>query len=790
MPSSPTAETVVPDHPAQLRQSALHRGLRVGYLSLVTLTLVFGAWMAWANWQRLSEHLQSTLRIETAFLADTATAFFQRYEAVMTALAGDLQPLPGGGLQPDVLQQMLHRYRTVLSPSQALAVHLTEPSGRVLASTLLPANAFSAAGVASAARESLQIGRAEFVPQLGRWAIPLRLTAPGGATGAPVSIVMLVDMNEFLARWQHSVVAARDLMPGMVIAVNDTQGYRLARWPEPPAERLAAFYQHAASAALAQALRAAPDALSGMVDGRSSEDGQVRVGAWVRLAPYPAAVSVSVPRALLWRDFWRSYWPIGVSLLAWLVLLTLAWRLLKRQFDNESAQLRERVDIMYRLANQDSLTGLFNRRGLGEILQRVHDRAIESGEGYALILFDLDHFKLINDGYGHAAGDVVLQQVAHLLQTQLRHGDETARWGGEEFLIVLPQTDLEGARLTAEKLRKAISHSRLKVSGNTLRLAASFGVCAFDPTHPVALAELLSQADAALYNAKEGGRNRVCVFREGDAQSYVQGYALKRAIEEGRIRPAYQPLVELGSGRVVGCEALARLIDEHGQVISASKFIEVADRLRLEHRIDEQVSRRVMARCSRRIREGKAPLKFMINTSADFLSRPESVAALLDAARKLCETCGTDVTAADKPLVIEITERQLIGDARKVRELVQPLIDFGFQIAVDDFGSGYSSYLYLLQLPVSYVKIEAELVRESAHDPRAAVMVQSIHQMARALGIVTIAEGIEDDATLQAMRRIGIDWGQGYLWGPPEIEVEPVAPAVPAGESPAAPPQP
>ncbi|VDY04145.1 MULTISPECIES: bifunctional diguanylate cyclase/phosphodiesterase [unclassified Thiomonas] len=394
----------------------------------------------------------------------------------------------------------------------------------------------------------------------------------------------------------------------------------------------------------------------------------------------------------------------------------------------------------------------------------------DHGIGYALVLFDLDHFKLINDGFGHAAGDAVLQQVAHLLQTRVRKEDQVARWGGEEFLVLLPDSSLETAHATAEKLRELISHTRMSVGGAELRLTASFGVSAWEHDSQLTVAELLGQCDSALYNAKAGGRNRVKQFEGKSAQDYLQGFTLKRAIEDDRIRVAYQPLVSLADGQIMGFEALARLVAENGDVIAAGQFIDVANRLRLEHRIDSRVSKQVMARCSQRMEQTGTPMKYMINCSADFLSRPEDVQQLLDRAQHFCSTCAVDMTGKAKPMVIEITERQLIGDAEAVRQLVQPLIDFGFQLAVDDFGSGYSSYLYVLKLPVSYLKIEAELVREAAHSARAQAMVRSINSMAHELGILTIAEGIEDEATAEVMRRIGVDWAQGYYWGRPEIE--------------------
>ena len=757
----------------------MRRRLRRGYWGLVALTLFFGAWLAWINWQRQGEMLRSTLRVETAFLADATSSYIERYESVMSALGNDLLIRPELLNAPDQLLPLLQRYRALLGADQALAINLSRPDGQMFATTVASDEKLPNfrtmpeiwRGIHHATQmKGLEVGKAVYGPMLHRWVIPLRLMVKDEA-GQPLFLIAVpVELNDFLDRWRRSVAAAQYTTPGMSMALMRADGYLLARWPTPKAPDLQRFYSTRRQGALAAATQASPHALSGLFNGRVDSDSIPRLGAWVRLPQYGVQVTMTVPRALLWRDFWRAYWPALTILALWLGLLTLTYRLVVRQTERESTQLRDRAEIMYRLANQDSLTGLLNRRGMGEHLQRAHDHAQQEGIGYALVLFDLDHFKLINDGFGHAAGDAVLQQVAHLLQTRVRKEDHVARWGGEEFLALLPDSTLETARAAAEKLRDIIAHTRMSVGGSELRLSASFGVSAWEPGARLTIAELLGQCDSALYNAKAGGRNRVKQFEGKSAQDYLRGFTLKRAIEDDRIRVAYQPLVSLADGQVVGYEALARLVSEDGEVVPAGQFIDVASRLRLEHRIDSRVSKQVMSRCSTRIEATGVPMKYMINCSADFLSRPEDVQQLLDRAQHYCESCAIDMTGRDKPMVIEITERQLIGDAEAVRRLVQPLIDFGFQLAVDDFGSGYSSYLYVLKLPVSYLKIEAELVCEAAHSPRAQAMVRSINSMAHELGILTIAEGIEDEATAEAMRRIGVDWGQGYYWGRPEVE--------------------
>lgn len=774
--TSPVFSPLLPA--ASDRPSAANRRMRGGYWALIGLTVLFGVWLLAINWQRQSELLRSTLRVENAFLADATSSYLGHYESLMSTLAIELGSL--NGVPPQQVEGLLRRYRALLSPDQALAVSVVLPDGRIFASTpaatsladLYRRGKVLAPSAAGAAEQRLQVGRAVDAPALRRWFIPLRVAGPADATGRPAFFVVVpVELNEFLGRWQRSVAAAQHAMPGTAIALMRADGYVLARWPQPDVRDLAAFYDTRRTGALAQSVLRHPQAASGEFDGGVEADRNVRLGSWVRLPAYGVVVNMAVPRALLLRDFWRVSWPVLVILGAWLALLSLTYGVLRRQFDRDRIQLRDRADIMYRLANQDSLTGLLNRRGLGEHLQRAHDLAQQEGTGFSLVLFDLDHFKLINDGFGHPAGDAVLQQVAHLLQTRMRKEDQVARWGGEEFLVLLPESDLETGRVTAEKLRTLIEHTRMSVGGTELRLTASFGVSAWEPQQQLTVAELLGQCDSALYNAKEGGRNRVCVFQGRTAQDYLQGFALKRAIEDDRIRVAYQALVEVATGEIVGYEALARLVTESGEIVPASQFIDVANRLRMEHRIDARVSRQVLSHCGRRAAEGGASVKYMVNCSADFLGRPDDVQLLLDRAQHYCDSCGNPSGACkDKPIVIEITERQLLGDAQAVQRLVQPLLDFGFQLAVDDFGSGYSSYLYVLKLPVSYLKIEAELVREAARSARAEIMVRNIHAMARELGIKTIAEGIEDERTLEAMRRIGIDWGQGYHWGRPAIE--------------------
>ncbi|MGC9162870.1 MAG: putative bifunctional diguanylate cyclase/phosphodiesterase [Thiomonas sp.] len=428
------------------------------------------------------------------------------------------------------------------------------------------------------------------------------------------------------------------------------------------------------------------------------------------------------------------------------------------------------LEQLERAVRHDALTGLLNRYGMREVLDDALARARELGEPFGLILLDLDRFKLLNDSYGHPAGDSALVHLARVLRDSLREVDRIGRWGGEEFLVLLPRVGLDGAIQTAERLRERIAARPLQLGQRQIALTASFGAIAWQTPHD-SVDRLLAQLDSLLYDAKRSGRNTV--RSPLDAQSGVLslGARLQDALSEGRLRVAYQPLIDLQHGAVIGYEALARLIAEDGKIEPAGRFIEAAHRLRLEHRIDSVVIEQALTHCAQVNADTAAcqSIRHLLNCSADFLSRKDCVDRLLGLAHAHCAACRHH-RPGELPVIIEITERQLLQDRKATLAQLQALLDVGFELAIDDFGSGYSSFLYLLDLPVRYLKIEMALVQRAQADPRALTMIRSIQSMAHDLGIRTIAEGIETEAQAAQMRDIGIDWGQGFLWGKPALE--------------------
>ncbi|MHB1952074.1 MAG: putative bifunctional diguanylate cyclase/phosphodiesterase, partial [Acidiferrobacteraceae bacterium] len=434
--------------------------------------------------------------------------------------------------------------------------------------------------------------------------------------------------------------------------------------------------------------------------------------------------------------------------------------------DQEERRQQAEARIAY-LARHDTLTGLYRRNALEEALAGELANAMRNRRTFSIGLIDLDHFKIINDSYGHQVGDQVLVGLSGVLTQMLRKTDWVGRWGGEEFLCILPDTDSEGAAELLDRVCSAISRTSFQADNRSLTLKASIGIATF-PADGESIADLLPRADAALYRAKREGGDRV-VRAEQAPSIFLVGGQIEEALKAGRIVPAYQPIVSLQTGAIVADEALARLRLENGEILDAGRFIEAAAHLHQIQRIDQVIIHKAMTRCERRIRDGHEPRIHFVNASAAFLSHPQMLANLLQPAGAGA-SAHSGALGGIRPIAIEITEREMLNDLPAVLRLLEPLLDFGLRIALDDFGSGYSSLLYLAEFPVSFIKIEQHLANRAPHDGRAGAIVKSIAALARELNLITIAEGIEDEATAATLRDLGIDWGQGYHFGRPEIE--------------------
>ncbi len=410
-------------------------------------------------------------------------------------------------------------------------------------------------------------------------------------------------------------------------------------------------------------------------------------------------------------------------------------------------------------ATRDPLTDLYNRRIFWELFEYEVSRAERRGYSFGLLVLDLDNFKLINDGHGHAVGDRYLQTFAQTVKQVLRPGDIFARYGGDEFVVLLPEVLPEMAATVAHRVLQAIDGMRVETAGGELSGSASIGMAVY-PLHADTAKDLFLFADTMMYKAKGAGKNQVGSPREEDVaagfrdmtETTLRGV---EAVNEGRIEPWFQPIMDLGSGRIIGYEALSRLIldDTH---LEAARFIEFAEKAGVIHRLDLLVLEKTFRALAARQYEGLV----FINLSP----RSIALANFLTELKRMVAECGIEA----ERVIFEITERDTLKNLSTLENLVAELKLAGFKLAIDDFGSGFSSFQYLRRLPLDFLKIEGDFVVNMLHNDKDRAFVHSIHQLALGLGIRVIAEHIESPEVLAALREMGVELGQGYYIGLPD----------------------
>ena len=431
----------------------------------------------------------------------------------------------------------------------------------------------------------------------------------------------------------------------------------------------------------------------------------------------------------------------------------------------ESAVLASELEFQ---ASHDALTGLANRRAFEGKLAAVAADLRNQGDEvrHALCFIDLDQFKVVNDSCGHVAGDELLRQVAGLLRGAVRRSDTVARIGGDEFAVLMEDCSLEAARRVAGQILAAVSEHPFLWDDKSFRLGASIGLVPIRGGH-VDGATLLNAADVACLAAKEAGRNRVHESRDEadlerrrDEAQWVS--RLGRALEEDRFVLMAQPVAPVSgiATTVHRHELLIRMRDEHGELIAPGAFLPAAERYRMMPQLDRWVIRNAIALLADAPRLADAEHMLFVNISGQTLA-DESLCAFVE--EHLART-GVPPAA----LCFEITETAAVANFTRARLLIQELTELGCSFALDDFGAGVSSFAYLKNLPVQFLKIDGMFVRDLVDDPANLALVRSINEVGHAMGKRTIAEFVESEAILTHLRAVGVDFVQGYHIGRPE----------------------
>jgi diguanylate cyclase (GGDEF)-like protein/PAS domain S-box-containing protein len=411
-------------------------------------------------------------------------------------------------------------------------------------------------------------------------------------------------------------------------------------------------------------------------------------------------------------------------------------------------------------ASHDALTGLINRREFENRLTAAVDGVRQdAASNQALLYLDLDQFKLINDTCGHPAGDQLLRQITGLLQSRVRTGDIIGRLGGDEFGILLASCPLDQALRVAEQLRQAIRDYRFVWQDGVLAVGVSIGLVEITAETPT-VASVMSAADVACYSAKDLGRNRVQLYKSDNMPERHREMhwvsKLTRAGEEGRFELFYQPIVPISGNatRREHFELMLRLRDESGTLVAPAEFIPAAERYNVMPSIDRWVVRQALDRVVHRISSGIEPYTVAVNLSGTSLNDERFLEYLI------AELSTREL--APGAMCFEITETAAIANLGNVVYFMRELKARGCHFALDDFGSGLSSFMYLKNLPVDYLKIDGQFVENVTRDPVDRSMVEAICQIGKAMGIQTIAERVESAEVLAELGRLGVGFAQGF----------------------------
>ena len=721
-----------------------------GFLSLA-IVVGYGVY-AYHTWKQVRHEAIMRMQFMNELLIQSSNEIFNYQQSVLRILGDRLRemdavhhPERGQKLIDHILRLNpgMAGFGLADASGQLLLVSGTSPGEELPNLLQQPESAESFRAVLQSRR--MMMGRTYYMPLLQRWIIPIRVTLRNG--GPPLVMAAGLDLDSRAITWN-----ALQLPPGIEVRIMRSDGYWQFVKPLPESQR-PAVYNNPIREDWRNLILDYANHKGGPEDHSYNYDDRLCFSAYLpRLDLYTI---VRMPDTLLWADYLQR---MAIPSLIFLLLLvggSLFYLVSLRQQRQYEAELVQQ-------AHYDSLTGLPNRLLAMDRLGQVLELARRERRSVAVTYVDLDHFKRVNDSFGHMVGDALLKQAAERLRRLLRGGDTVARLGGDEFLIILPEIDsVEAAEAVVSKIH-IMFEEPFMIDHLEIYSAVSIGIAMF-PADGETVEQLLKAADTALYRAKDSGRKTHCFYSEEmnlEAERHMRlESAFRHALEKDELYLVYQPQVDLQTGEWTGCEALLRWNNPELGEVSPLDFIPVAEETGLIRAVGNFVLREACRDLARIQKVLGNSFRMSINLSAWQIRQtdlPQFIRHLLQ-----------EHNLAPENVEMEITEGTMVESGTQLLSMRE----LGLRVALDDFGTGFCSLSYLQRFPVNTLKIDRSFIKNIDKDNGGADLVRAVVNLAVSLHLDVVAEGIEDSAQYEYLRQVGCPTGQGFYFSRP-VKIE------------------
>ncbi len=728
---------------SRLLRNALLTFLAVGVLGLSTY--------GWYSWQREERDTHDNLLILSSFLASASQSFFDDLGNGLAPL-GELLDQIDVRKHPQAASQHLLNFMArhpqvrgvaVFSATGEMLINTAVKAGQPLPSFRKDPPYIKQLMQDMSSHAPYTVGPPEFGKAIKLWRFSVRHVVRDGNGKAKFLVQAAVPLEK-----EGTFLHQLPVPPHSHIGLLRADGYQQARHPEADVETT---YGRVSPGPAAAMILQHPGIREGYFKGASSwvEGDNNRIGYFSKLAKFDMYAYVSVPASFLRQRWWQNNGPVLISFVFFFaVFVVIAYRVSKR----EGLHSRELLDM----ARRDVLTGLPNRESLGNILDANIRSAMAGQRKFAILFLDLDRFKGINDTFGHAIGDKLLIRVAQTIRPLLRGGDVLGRFGGDEFLLVMPGSNESGVMLITQRILDAFK-APFDIGGSSLRITPSIGIAIY-PDHGGDIETLLKHADTAMYESKRLGRNAYTIYMDQMGRRVrdrlEMEHQLRDALQHDAFRLLYQPIVDMHSGEIVSVEALVRWVMPDGTWRLPGEFIHVVEDSGMIIPLGEWVLRTACVQLKKWLLAG-LDLKVAVNLSTRQFQDP----GLMDKVLAVLHDVELDATR----LELEVTESAAMLNPDESVEILCAFTEKGIRIAIDDFGTGYSSLSYLKRIPAHTIKIDKMFVDGLGREVEDATIVRTVIALAHALEKETVAEGIETEEQYTEIRAMGSNFAQGFL---------------------------